>query len=528
MAAEESVAEAPIVLPRNYNFATDLIERNLAAGRGGKVAFIDDRGSYTYSELAERVARAADALLGLGIEPEQRVLLCLADTIDFPTVFLGAIKAGIVPVPINTLLTTGDYDHMLRHSRARALIVTDLLYERFAPLLDRHPTLRHIIISGDAGLSGQTPLDALLAGAAPAAKPAPTSCDDICFWLYTSGSTGVPKGVVHLHSHPIMTAELYAKRVLGIAENDIAYSAAKLFFAYGLGNALTFPLAVGATSVLTAERPTAGSVSRILKLHKPTIFFGVPTLYSMLLASPDLPGRDEVAMRCCVSAGEALPEHIGRRWTDRFGVEILDGLGSTEMLQMYMSNRPGEVRYGTTGKPVPGYRIRLVGDDERVVGPGEVGELQVSGPSSAAFYWNNRDDSRRTFLGRWTRSGDKYVFDKDGYYTYCGRTDDMLKVGGIYVSPFEVEGALIAHDAVLEVAVVGETDERQLVKPKAFVVLKPGYEPTPALAEELQQHVKTQLAPYKFPRWIEFVSELPKTATGKIQRFKLRSTLITQ
>ncbi len=357
---------------------------------------------------------------------------------------------------------------------------------------------------------------------APKAEAAPTLADDACFWLYSSGSTGTPKGAVHLHSHLTLTAELYAKPILGIAESDVVYSAAKLFFAYGLGNALTFPMAVGATAILLPERPSPPVVSNLLKTQKPTIFYGVPTLYAALLASPDFPKREEMALRRCVSAGEALPEGIGTRWTERTGVEILDGIGSTEMLHIYISNRPGEVRYGTTGKPVPGYEIRLVDDAGNTVAPGELGELQVSGPTSAACYWNQRERSRQTFLGPWTRSGDKYTADKDGYYTYGGRTDDMLKVGGIYVSPFEVEAALMTHDAVLEAAVVGDTDAEKLVKPHAYVVLKSGVARDPGLAEALQAHVKSRLAPYKYPRWIEFIDELPKTATGKIQRFKLR------
>ena len=330
---------------------------------------------------------------------------------------------------------------------------------------------------------------------------------------------------MHLHSHLILTAELYAKPVLGIEESDLVYSAAKLYFAYGLGNGLTFPMSVGATSILTAERPTPAVVSNILKQQRPTIFYGVPTLYAALLASPDLPQRAEPALRRCTSAGEALPEDIGKHWQERFGVDILDGIGSTEMLHIYISNRPGDVRYGTTGKPVPGYAVRLVDEAGTIVAPGEIGELQVSGPTSAAHYWNNRERSRSTFLGPWTRSGDKYRQDEDGYYVYCGRNDDMLKVGGIYVSPFEVETALSAHEAVLEAAVVGQFDEQKLVKPKAYIVVKPGMIPSPALAETLKEHVKSRLAPYKYPRWIEFIDELPKTATGKIQRFKLRGNL---
>ncbi|HXP30565.1 MAG TPA: benzoate-CoA ligase family protein [Stellaceae bacterium] len=523
MAAHGTAEAAPqVTIPRDYNAAVDLIERNLKSGRGAKPAFIDDRGACTYAELAQRVDRAANALRRLGIEPESRIMLCLLDTVDFPVTFLGAIKAGIVPVPINTLLTAADYDFMLRDSRARALIVSDALYDRLAPVLAKQPALRHTIVSGGEGVSGRLHLPALLAEAEPQAKPAPTTCDDVCFWLYSSGSTGAPKGTVHLHSHLILTAELYAKPVLGIAESDTVFSAAKLFFAYGLGNGLTFPMAVGATSVLMAERPTPASVAGILKSQRPTIFYGVPTLYGAMLASPDLPRREDVNLRRCVSAGEALPEDIGRRWTEHFGVEILDGIGSTEMLHIFVSNRPGAVRYGTTGVPVPGYAVRLVDEEGRDVPDGEIGELQISGPTSAPYYWNNRERSRATFLGPWTRSGDKYVRSADGYYTYCGRTDDMMKVGGIYVSPFEVEAALMTHEAVLEAAVVGHPDEQKLIKPKAFVVLKPGVAPSPALAQALQEHVKARLALYKYPRGIEFIAELPKTATGKIQRFKLR------
>jgi benzoate-CoA ligase len=524
MGADDRSGDKPqATIPRDYNAAVDLVERNLAAGRGDKVAFIDDRGRYTYAELAQRVDRAANALRALGLEPEQRVLLCLLDTIDFPTIFLGCIKAGIVPVPVNTLLTGADYAFMLRDSRARALVVSDALYDRLAPVVADLPLLRHVVISGERTADGRPRLTDLLAAAAPKAEAAATVRDDVCFWLYSSGSTGAPKGAVHLQSHLALTAELYAKPILGIVEDDVVFSAAKLFFAYGLGNGLTFPMAVGATSVLIAERPTPASVGRILKEQRPTIFYGVPTLFGWMLASPDLPRRDEVALRRCTSAGEALPEDIGRRWTEHFGVEILDGIGSTEMLHIFLSNRPGEVRYGTTGKPVPGYGLRLVDEDGHAVPDGAIGELQIAGPTSAPFYWNNRERSLSTFLGPWTRSGDKYVRDSDGYYTYCGRSDDMLKVGGIYVSPFEVEGALMAHECVLEAAVVAALDTSRLVKPKAYVVLRQGIAASPELAEQLQLFVKSRLAPYKFPRWIEFIDELPKTATGKIQRFKLRS-----
>jgi benzoate-CoA ligase len=504
-------------LGRDYNAAVDLIGRNLAAGRAGKVAYIDDSGSCTYGQLAERVDRAVNALHALGLRREERIAIAMHDSADWVALFLGAIKAGIVPVALNTLLTPADYEYQLRDCRAQALFVSEPLLKTFESIRKRCPDLKHVVAAG-------LPLNDLLFKAAPKAQAASTAPDDLCFWLYSSGSTGAPKGTVHLHSHLIATAELYAKPVLGIRESDVVFSAAKLFFAYGLGNALTFPMAVGASAVLTAERPTPDAVFRRLVEKRPTIFYGVPTLYAALLASPAFPEKSKIALRICTSAGEALPKNLGERWTERTGVEILDGIGSTEMLHIFLSNRPGEVRYGTTGKPVPGYEVRLVDDQGGVITqPGEIGELQINGPTAAIMYWNQRGRTKDTFQGPWTRSGDKYTFDKDGYYTYGGRSDDMLKVGGIYVSPVEVEAALITHDAVLEAAVIGTEDEQKLIKPKAYIVLKQGNSPSEALKTALQQHVKDKLAPYKYPRWIEFMSELPKTATGKIQRFKLRS-----
>jgi benzoate-CoA ligase len=524
--ADHRTSPPRIDVPRDYNAAHDLIERNLAAGRSGKVAYIDDSGSYTYGELAWRINRCANALVAIGLRPEERVLLCHLDTIDFPAAFLGAIKAGIVPIAVNTLLTTADYDYMLRDSRARALVVSAPLLAVFAPILSKHPQLAHVVVSGaggEAAPDGHASLSQLMGAASASFTAAETTCDDACFWLYSSGSTGSPKGTVHTHSSLVLTAELYAKPILGIREDDVVFSAAKLFFAYGLGNAMTFPLAVGATTVLMAERPTPPAVFARLKRHRPTLFYGVPTLFAAMLAHPELPRREELALRCCTSAGEALPADICRRWTERFGVEILDGIGSTEMLHIFLSNRPGAVRPGTTGQAVPGYELRILGDDGAPVAQGQVGELQIKGPTAAMAYWNNRDKTRDTFQGAWTRSGDKYSVDADGYYVYSGRSDDMLKVGGIYVSPVEVEAALITHPAVLEAAVVGRADDQELIKPQAYVVLKSGHDGTAALAEELRQHVKERLAPYKYPRWIEFIEELPKTATGKIQRFKLRA-----
>ena len=517
MVANEAPSIAQTGTLQNYNAAVDLIEPNLAA-RPDKIAYIDEEGRYSFAELAERVNRCANAFTGLGLSMEARVMLCLTDTIDFPSAFLGAIKAGLVPVAVNTLLTSNDYDFMLRDSRAQVLIVSEPLLSVFKPILDDPPFLKHVVVSG-GNSSGYPRLADLMAVAGSNCTVAPTRADDACFWLYSSGSTGQPKGTVHIQMSPIRTAELYGQPILGIQESDVVFSAAKLFFAYGLGNALSFPLSVGATTVLLSERPTPASVCRILRQHRPTIFYGVPTLYSALLASPELPKREELNLRRCTSAGEALPPDVGRRWLEHTGVDILDGLGSTEML----SNRHGDVRYGTSGKPVPGYDIRLVDEDGKPVAKGEIGELQVAGPTSAAFYWNNREKSRNTFIGPWTKSGDKYIESEDGYFTYCGRADDMLKVSGIWVSPFEVEAALASHEAVLEAAVVGQGDDNGLIKPKAFVVLRTDAEQTPDLAAALQQHVKSRLAPYKYPRWIEFVPELPKTATGKIQRFKLRA-----
>ncbi|HJU20000.1 MAG TPA: benzoate-CoA ligase family protein [Stellaceae bacterium] len=505
-----------------YNAAADLVGRNLAAGRGGKTAFIDDRGRYSYADLAGRVNRFANMVRHRGLHREERILLCLQDGIDFPTAFLGAILAGIVPVAVNTMLPPEDYAFMLRDSRAQAVVVSAPLAAKIeaaaATLAEPRP---EILVAG-AEPGAPMGLATLLAQMPDQAEAAPTHPDEPCFWLYSSGSTGRPKGTVHIHSSLVATADLYGVPILGIAESDLVFSAAKLFFAYGLGNSLTFPLAVGATAILLAERPTPAVIGHVLRTHRPTIFYGVPTLYNALLASAELPPREELALRRCASAGEPLPAEIGRRWLTRTGVDILDGIGSTEMLHIFLSNRPDEVRYGTTGRPFPGYALKLLDEDGAPADPGEIGDLLVSGPSSALCYWNNRERSRATFQGLWTRTGDKYRVNEDGYYVYCGRSDDMLKVSGQYVSPAEVEAALMTHDGVLEAAVVGAADESGLVRPKAFVVTSPGTAAGPRLADALSEHVRSLLPPFKCPRWFAFIDELPKTATGKIQRFKLR------
>ncbi|MWL87073.1 benzoate-CoA ligase family protein [Cupriavidus sp. SW-Y-13] len=526
MPPTSSAAEATPVtaLPARYNAADDLLSRNLRAGRGGKPAYIDDAGALTYAELDARSRRFAGALRQAGFRREERVLLCALDTIDFPTAFLGCLLAGVVPVAVNTLLTVDDYAYMLEHSGARAVVVSAPLLPMMRNAMDKAALSPEIIAAAphtDPG-EGLPTVGNLADTAAPLEHAVATGPDDIAFWLYSSGSTGRPKGTVHTHGNLFHTADLYARQVLGIREDDVVFSAAKLFFAYGLGNALTFPMSVGATTVLMAERPTPQAVFQRLTAHRPSVFCGVPTLFAGMLASADLPERASVALRVCTSAGEALPRDIGDRFLAHFGCDILDGIGSTEMLHIFLSNRPGEVRYGTTGKPVPGYELKLLDEQGQPCAAGEIGDLYIKGPSAALMYWCNRDKSRDTFQGAWTRSGDKYVCDADGYYTYAGRSDDMLKVGGIYVSPFEVEAALAQHPAVLEAAVIGVTDADELVKPKAFVVLRPGQQWHDGMAGELQAFVKTKLAPYKYPRQIECVAELPKTATGKIQRFRLR------
>ncbi len=508
-----------------FNFAQYLLELNVS--RSAKAAFIDDHATLSYGELEDRVKRMAAGLLQLGLRREERVLLLMLDGNDWPVSFLGAMYAGLVPVCVNTLLTADDYAYMLEHSRAQAVLVSGALLPTLTAAMTRseHEVGRVVVSRPLAPVqAAEIEFESFLNAATPADKAAATLADDVGFWLYSSGSTGRPKGTVHTHANPYWTVELYGKKILQLKESDVCFSAAKLFFAYGLGNGLTFPMGVGATTLLMSERPTpeatfkrwVGEVGGV----RPTVFFGAPTGFAGMLASPFLPQKERIALRLVSSAGEALPAEIGQRFKAYSGVDIVDGIGSTEMLHIYLSNLPNKVQYGTTGWPVPGYDIELRGDDGQPVPDGEPGDLYIHGPSSAMMYWGNRVKTRETFQGGWTKSGDKYMRNADGSYTYSGRTDDMLKVSGIYVSPFEVEATLVQHPSVLEAAVVGKEDVDGLTKTKAFVVLKPGHETT---QDDLKAFVKDRLAPYKYPRFIEFVQELPKTATGKIQRFKLRA-----
>ena len=506
----------------NENAAIWFVDRHLSEGRGENVAFREADGaqrSLSYSQLAEETARFGGALLRHGVRREERVAMIVRDQIEFPVVFWGALKAGAIPVPLNTLLASDIYEAILNDSRASILVVSGQLWDVVKPAVDGNRFLRAVLVIGDAPEGTESYAE--FVNEAPAIEPVEAHGDELAFWLYSSGSTGTPKGVRHVHASLKATADTFGAQVLGIRENDVVFSVAKMFFAYGLGNAMSFPMSVGATTVIYGGRPTPDAVFDIMAREHPTVFCGVPTLYAALVAEQEKKGgKPDHSIRICTSAGEALPREIGERWEKLWGAEIIDGVGSTEMLHIFLSNAPGDIVYGTSGKAVPGYEVRLVDEHDEDVPEGEVGELLVRGPSSAEGYWNRRHKSMSTFEGHWTRTGDKYERTPEGRYVYCGRTDDMFKVSGIWVSPFEVEQALVEHPAVLEAAVVARADEKDLIKPAAYIVIKEGAD-TPSM-DELKLIVKEKIGMWKYPRWIEVVDELPKTATGKIQRFKLR------
>ena len=499
------------------------VDRHLNEGRADKAAFQEADGrnrTLTYGQLAEETGRFAGALIRHGVRREERVAMIVQDQIECPVVFWGAMKAGAIPVPLNTLLAAPVYDVILTDSRATLLVVSEKLWETVKPAVQDNPYLRTIVVIGDAP-EGTQSYQAFTQDA-PIAEAVEAHEDEMAFWLYSSGSTGQPKGVRHVHSSLKATSDTFGAQVLGIREEDVVYSVAKIFFAYGLGNAMSFPLSVGATTVLLSGRPTPEVVFDIIGTYQPTLFCGVPTFYAAMNAALESAGTpDGMALRLCTSAGEALPRDVGERWHRLTGTEIVDGVGSTEMLHIFLSNRPGDIVYGTSGTAVPGYEVRLVDEHDEDIAEGEVGELLVRGPSAADGYWNKRHKSQSTFEGHWTRTGDKYERTAEGRYIYCGRTDDMFKVSGIWVSPFEVEQALIEHPAVLEAAVVACADDKGLDKPKAYIVLNAGQEASAVAG--LKEFVKEKIGMWKYPRWVEIVDDLPKTATGKIQRFKLRA-----
>ena len=519
---DRSASPATLDFSDTFNCAVYMIDRHLAEGRGGKVAFREAQTGrdITFAELAENVNRTGNALLELGLEPGERMLMMVKDCHEFVYLFYGAIKAGVIPVPLNTLLRAKDYAFMIGNAEAAGVIYSPEFAGEVEPALDDSPHKPAVVLRVDG--DGETLAGRIGAASAEFEAAASGPMDD-CYWLYSSGSTGNPKGVIHVHRDIPVTCEQYAVGVLGWREDDVVLSAAKLFFAYGLGNAMNFPLWMGSTAVLFDAAPTPRGMHDTIEAFRPTIFFGVPTLYAAQLkemeggASPDLS-----SLRLCVSAGEALPPDILDRWKERIGIDVLDGIGTTEILHIFISNRPGDIKPGASGKLVPGYEARIVDDDGNDVPGGEAGGLMIRGDSLLREYWRNPEKTAASLKDGWIVTGDTYERDENGFFTCHGRSDDMLKVGGIWVSPVEIELKLSEHPKVLEAAVVGRADDDDLIKPEAFVVLNESSDAGDDLADELLNHCKDGLARYKYPRWFNFVDDLPKTATGKIQRFRLR------
>ena len=501
-----------------FNVAVPFIDRHLSEGRSEKAAIRTVAGDVTYRQLAEQVNRCGNVLREVGLVPGDRLLMIVKDCPEFFFLFWGAIKAGVVPAPVNTLLRAPDYQYMIDDSACAAVVYSPEFAAEVAPALASVAGRPEILMTEGDGAA----LQARLARASTVLDAVAAAADDDCFWLYSSGSTGRPKGAVHRHRDIVVTCVHYAVDSLGMGEDDICFSAAKLFFAYGLGNAMTFPLWLGATAVLSDQRPSPQMTFDLIARFKPTLYFGVPTLYAAQLRELEQAPRDVSSLRLCVSAGEALPPDIFRRWKALTDLTILDGIGSTELLHIFISNRLEDYKPGSSGRVVPGYEAQIVDENDAPVPPGEAGRLLVKGDSAARCYWNNPEKTAATMRGEWVNTGDTYLQDDEGYYVYCGRSDDMLKVGGIWCSPVEVESRLVEHPKVLEAAVVGRADDDGLTKPEAYIVLHDAGDASGAMANELLAHCQDGLARYKYPRWIHFVDDLPKTATGKIQRFQLR------
>jgi len=520
-------------LPEFFNMTAYFIDRNIRQGRGHKVAIYTDYRNYTYNDVQKMINKTANGMRDLGVRIEDKIMILMLDIPQFYAMFWGSIRIGAIPIPVNTMMTADDYEFYLNDSRARVLAISEEILPVINQIKGDLAYLRDIVIISETE-GARIPFKQKYKRATTDIKTAFTTKDDVGFWLYSSGSTGSPKGAIHSQYDMVVTSEAYASKVLEINEEDIIFSAARMFFSYGLGNSVCFPMYAGCSVVLNSQPPKPENVFGHLKKYRPTIFFGVPTLYGQMLeyqrridneegVEPD-PNSDHAlsSVRICVSAGESLPTDIYNRWKKRYGVDILDGIGSTEIGHIFLSNSPTELRPGSTGKPVPGYEIKILSDEGDEVDQGEIGTLMVKGESAAQMYWRKRDKSRKTMVGEWINTGDKYYMDEDGFYWCAGRSDDMLKVGGIWVSPLEVENCLVEHPAVLESAIIGQNDSKGLTKPKAFVILRDEAAPSDELAEELKKWVLDRLAKYKYPRWIEFVKELPKSSTGKIQRFKLR------
>jgi benzoate-CoA ligase len=521
-------------IPEFFNATDYFIDRNIRQGRGHKIAVYTDYRNYTYNDLQKMINKTANGMRDLGVRIEDKIMLLMLDIPQFYAMFWGSIRIGAIPIPVNTMLTSSDYEFYLNDSRSRVLAVSEELLPVINNIKGDLPYLRDIVVISETE-GARIPFKQKYKRASSDIKTGFTTKDDVGFWLYSSGSTGSPKGAIHSQYDMVVVSEAYAKNILGINENDMIFSTARMFFAYGLGNSVYFPMYAGCSVVLNSKPPKPEVIFQYMNKYHPTIFFGIPTTYGQILeyqshldqenGRPPDPNAEHAfsSIRICVSAGEALPIDIYHRWKKRYGIDILDGLGSTEMGHIFLSNRPGEVKPGSTGKCVPGYVLKLVDDEGNEVAQGETGTLMVKGESAAQMYWRKRDKSRKTMVGEWINTGDKYYVDKEGYYWCAGRSDDMLKVGGIWVSPLEVENCLMEHPAVLEVAVVGQEDSRGLIKPKAYVILRDGFQPSDNLADGLKKWVLDRLAKYKYPRWIEFINELPKSSTGKIQRFRLRS-----